>query len=64
MTSWAPVYELYMLTPEGRIDHIVPVDAETDETAEAIARANNHSHWVELWTKDRLVGRYPPGPQI
>lgn len=55
-------YELYVLKGDGRIDYVVPVDAQDDAAAAAAAALETcrTAAWTELWNQGRLVECFAP----
>jgi len=53
-----PEYRLYLLSATGAIRYPpVIVDCADDEAALSSAREAEHRHVVEVWEKNRMVGR-------
>ena len=57
--SSSPDYRLYCLGGDGKITAADWIDAESDESAIAIARDMKKSVDCEIWKGNRLVARVP-----
>lgn len=53
-------YRAYVLDRENRIASAVDLDAGDDNDAIAQAQALNRAEPIELWQRDRKVGRIEP----
>ena len=55
-----PCYRAYRLEAGGRIADVDVIDASDDAEALAAVRAMASGHGIELWDRDRPVGRTEP----
>ncbi|HYD11462.1 MAG TPA: hypothetical protein VEC11_01300 [Allosphingosinicella sp.] len=53
-------YRLYLLNDDGHIFWARDIDADSDEAALEMARAEGHQHDVEVWQGRRKVGAVHP----
>jgi hypothetical protein len=52
-----PTYRAYLIDKDNRIRTFKTIDAESDEEALAAAEEFLNGHDVEVWLRDRMVGR-------
>jgi hypothetical protein len=55
-------YKLYVLEQPGRIDHVVELSCEDDETAIRLADTRADGRPMELWAGPRMVRKYSASP--
>ena len=54
-------FRLYRLDGAGKIGTAEWLEAEDENHALELARALNASTAVEIWNRNKLIGRVPPG---
>jgi hypothetical protein len=53
-------YRIFIRDEDGRIVSSNPINADSDESALRVAGAYLDGGSVEVWDRQRLVGRLPP----
>jgi hypothetical protein len=53
-------YRIYYLDPDNHILRAEEFERADDAVAKTVARSSAYRYPVELWSKDRCIGRFEP----